>query len=103
MLRWIPEQARQMNTPREQEPQPGSAERKMETHKPMETRDGAHFVVTVSMCVCVSTWDCLILRTQIEDVLAGDNRTFLDEITVSYARLVSTCARFLATVTFHNA
>lgn len=26
MLRWIPEQARQMNTPREQEPQLGSAE-----------------------------------------------------------------------------
>lgn len=30
MLRWIPEQARQMNTPREQEPHPGSAERKVE-------------------------------------------------------------------------
>lgn len=28
MLRWIPEQARQMNTPREQEPHEGSAENK---------------------------------------------------------------------------
>lgn len=30
MLRWIPEQSRQMNTPREQEPHPGSSEKKEE-------------------------------------------------------------------------
>ncbi|KAG7222497.1 hypothetical protein INR49_004570 [Caranx melampygus] len=30
MLRWIPEQARQMNTPREQEPHPGSVEEEEE-------------------------------------------------------------------------